>query len=67
MGNVRVRGHDYHGKGYYFITFGTLNRRQWLSRIVDGRVRLEPDDEPLECKRENCLKNNGWVLRIACG
>ena len=26
MGNVRVRGHDYRAKGYYFITFGTLNR-----------------------------------------
>lgn len=47
MGNVRVRGHDYHGKGYYFITFGTLNRRHWLSRIVDGKVRLEPAGELL--------------------
>ena len=45
MGNVRLRGHDYHGKGYYFITFGTLNRRPWLSRIEDGRVVLEPAGE----------------------
>ena len=41
MGNVRVRGHDYRGKGYYFITFGTLGRKRWLSRIVDGRIVLE--------------------------
>lgn len=47
MGNVRVRGHDYRGKGYYFLTFGTLARRQWLSRIVDGRVVLEPAGELL--------------------
>ena len=42
MGNVRLRGHDYHGKGYYFITFCTLNRRHWLSHIVDGHVELQP-------------------------
>jgi putative transposase len=42
MGNVRVRGHDYHGKGYYFITFCTQKRRNLLSRIVEGRVELEP-------------------------
>ncbi len=42
MGKVRVRGHDYRGKGYYFLTFGTLRRRRWLSRIVEGRVALEP-------------------------
>ncbi len=42
MGNVRVRGHDYHAKGYYFITFGTLKRRQWLSHIENGRVQLNP-------------------------
>jgi hypothetical protein len=23
------------------------------------------DDEPAECRRANCLKNNEWVLRIA--
>jgi REP element-mobilizing transposase RayT len=47
MGTVRVRGHDYHAKGYYFITFGTLGRRHWLSRIVDGRVVLETAGELL--------------------
>ena len=47
MGNIRVRGHDYRGKGYYFITFGTLGRKQWLSRIVDGKVVLEPAGELL--------------------
>lgn len=47
MGNVRVRGHDYRSKGYYVITFGTLDRRPWLSRIVDGRIRLEPAGELL--------------------
>lgn len=47
MGNVRVRGHDYRGKGYYFLTFGTLNRKPWLSRIVEGRVVLEPAGELL--------------------
>ncbi|MBT3193278.1 MAG: hypothetical protein HN341_12050 [Verrucomicrobia bacterium] len=47
MGNVRVRGHDYRGRGYYFITFGTRDRRRLLSRIVDGRVELEPAGELL--------------------
>ena len=47
MGNVRVRGHDYRAKGYYFITFGTLNRRPWLSRIERGKVMLEPAGELL--------------------
>jgi len=42
MGNVRVRGHDYHARGYYFITFGTFKRGRWLSRIESGRVVLEP-------------------------
>jgi REP element-mobilizing transposase RayT len=47
MGNVRVRGHDYHKKGYYFITFGTLDRRPLLSRIEDGRVALQTAGELL--------------------
>ncbi len=47
MGNVRVRGHDYHGRGYYFITFGTFKRHPWLSRIERGRVVLEPAGELL--------------------
>jgi len=47
MGNVRVRGHDYRGKGYYFLTFGTRKRRQWLSRIVNAQVILEPAGELL--------------------
>lgn len=47
MGNVRLRGHDYHGKGYYFITFGTLNRRHWLSDIIDERIQLKPAGELL--------------------
>jgi REP element-mobilizing transposase RayT len=47
MGRVRVQGHDYHAKGYYFITFGTLNRRPWLSRIERGKVLLEPAGELL--------------------
>jgi putative transposase len=47
MGKVRVRGHDYHAKGYYFVTFCTRGRREWLSRIVAGRVVLEPAGELL--------------------
>lgn len=47
MGNVRVRGHDYHGKGYYFVTFGTRNRHPWLSRIENGQVILEAAGELL--------------------
>jgi len=47
MGNVRVRGHDYRGKGYYFITFGTHDRRPWLSRIASGQICLEPAGELL--------------------
>jgi REP element-mobilizing transposase RayT len=42
MGNVRVRGHDYHAKGYYFVTLSTRNRHPWLSRIEKGHVVLEP-------------------------
>ena len=47
MGNVRVCGHDYRGKGYYFVTFCTKGRQQVLSRIVDGAVELEPAGELL--------------------
>ena len=47
MGRVRVRGHDYHARGYYFITVCTLNRRHWLSRIERGQVVLEPAGELL--------------------
>lgn len=47
MGNVRVRGHDYHACGYYFITFGTFERRQCLSSIQKGRVVLKPAGELL--------------------
>lgn len=47
MGKVRVKGHDYHARGYYFITIGTINRRPWLSRIECGRVVLEPAGELL--------------------
>ncbi len=47
MGNVRVRGHDYRARGYYFITFGTLNRKHWLSRIGSGKLVLEPAGELL--------------------
>lgn len=47
MGNVRVRGHDYRAKGYYFITFGTRNRHPWLSSIERGRVQLKQAGEML--------------------
>lgn len=47
MGHVRVRGHDYHAKGYYSITFGTLNRWRCLSRIVGGQVVLQQAGELL--------------------
>lgn len=47
MGHVRVRGHDYHARGYYFVTFGTLHRQRCLSRIVGGKVALEPAGELL--------------------
>jgi putative transposase len=45
MGRVRVRGHDYYGKGYYFVTVTCLHRRHWLSRIENGRVQLLPAGE----------------------
>ncbi|MDD2600721.1 MAG: hypothetical protein PHO37_16115 [Kiritimatiellae bacterium] len=47
MGHVRVRGHDYHAKGYYFITFCTLNRWRCLSCIVNGQVMLQQAGELL--------------------
>ncbi len=47
MGHVRVRGHDYHAKGYYFVTLATRNRCQWLSRIERGNVHLKPAGELL--------------------
>ena len=59
MGNVRVRGHNYRGKGYYFITFGTLNRKRWLSRIVDGKVILEPAGELLIDAWHKIAKEDG--------
>lgn len=43
MGNVRVRGYDYRGKGSHFVTFGTLKPRPWLSPIIG----LEPAGERL--------------------
>jgi REP element-mobilizing transposase RayT len=47
MGNVRVRGPDDFGRGYYFVTFCTLKRGRWLSRIEGGRSVLEPAGELL--------------------
>lgn len=41
MGNVRVRGHDYHARGFYFITLATHERRPWLSSIEKGKVVLK--------------------------
>lgn len=42
MGNVRLRGHDYHGKGFYFVTLTTSRRIHWFSSIVGGQVVLKP-------------------------
>lgn len=47
MGNVGVRGHDYHAQGYYFITMSTLKRKPWLSRIEKGQVVLEQTGQQL--------------------
>ena len=66
MGNVRVRGHDYRGKGYYFITFGTLNRRRVLSRIVGGRVELKPAGERLmEAWRKIAEEDPAYELGVS--
>jgi len=65
MGRVRVRGHDYRGKGYYFITFGTLKRRPWLSRIVDGQVVLKPAGElVLEAWRKIAEEDPAYELGV---
>ncbi|MCA9833653.1 MAG: transposase [Thermomicrobiales bacterium] len=34
----RLRGHDYTGAGYYFITFCTLDRKPCLGTIEDERL-----------------------------
>ena len=65
MGNVRVRGHDYRGRGYYFITFGTLGRKRWLSRIEEGRVVLEPAGELLmEAWRTIAVEDPSYELCV---
>ncbi len=65
MGKVRVRGHDYHARGYYFITIGTINRRPWLSRIECGRVVLEPAGEfLLEAWRRIALEDPAYELGV---
>lgn len=65
MGRVRVRGHDYHARGYYFITIGTLNRRPWLSRIKRGQVVLEPAGELLlEAWRKIALEDPAYELGV---
>jgi REP element-mobilizing transposase RayT len=66
MGNVRVRGHDYRAKGYYFVTFSTFKRRQLLSRIVEGRVVLEPVGELLmEAWRKIAEEDPAYELGVS--
>lgn len=43
MNSVRLAGHDYRGTGFYFITFATQPRRNLLSEVVAGRIRLKPE------------------------
>ena len=65
MGNVRVRGHDYWGRGYYFVTFGTLGRRHWLSRIEGGRSVLEPAGELLlDAWRKIAVEDPAYELGV---
>jgi REP element-mobilizing transposase RayT len=65
MGKVRVRGHDYRAKGYYFITIGTHNRRQWLSRIERGQVILDPAGELLmEAWRKIAIEDPAYELGV---
>lgn len=45
MKHKRMQGHDYRGKGFYFITFSTSPRRNTLSTIPDGRIHLLPEGE----------------------
>ena len=43
---------------------GGAEATRWLA---DGRLLILtgfPDDEPEECRRMNCLKNNEWVKQI---
>jgi len=65
MGNVRVRGHDYHGRGYYFVTFGTFKRCRCLSRIEQGQVVLEPAGKLLlEAWNKIAEEDPAYALRV---
>lgn len=38
--SIRLRGHDYSGRGVYFVTILTKNRRKLFGTVVNGRMAL---------------------------
>lgn len=38
--SIRLRGHDYSGRGVYFVTILTQNRRRLFGTVVNGRMAL---------------------------
>jgi putative transposase len=38
--SIRLRGHDYSGRGIYFVTILTKNRRRLFGTVVNGRMAL---------------------------
>ena len=38
--SIRLRGHDYSGRGIYFVTVLTKNRRRLFGTVVNGRMAL---------------------------
>lgn len=38
--SIRLRGHDYSGRGVYFVTILTKNRRRLFGTVVNGRMAL---------------------------
>jgi putative transposase len=40
--SARLNGWDYSSPGYYFVTICTHDRKQILSEIINGQVRLTP-------------------------
>jgi len=38
--SIRLRGHDYSGRGVYFVTILTQNRRRLFGTVLNGRMAL---------------------------
>lgn len=59
--SIRIAGYDYGRAGYYFVTFGTHQRRRWLATIDGCEHRLTAAGAIVAGVWQSLAQHNSWI------